>query len=61
MSRILLIHVELKNFDKVPGYVEHIEFGTDVWRHVIAISFARIKMHCFEYPVGIAIEASINE
>lgn len=39
-------------------YVVHTEFGADMWRFAIEAGFTSTRIHCFEYPSGLAIEAS---
>jgi len=39
-------------------YIVHTEFGADVWCFAAEAGFTGIKIFCFEYPAGLAIEAS---
>ena len=57
----------LKNsYHGAPGqdpedYIVHTEFGADVWCYVADAGFSSIKIHNFEYPAGLAIEALVYE
>ena len=39
-------------------YTVHTEFGVDIWRLVIEAGFASARIHCFEYPSALAIDAA---
>lgn len=39
-------------------YIVHTEFGADMWRFAIEAGFTSTRIHCFEYPSALAIEAS---
>jgi SAM-dependent methyltransferase len=41
-------------------YVVHTEFGADIWRYVLEAGFGAVKLHCLDYPAGVAIEATLK-
>lgn len=41
-------------------YIVHTEFGADVWRYVMEAGFGAVKLHCLDYPAGVAIEATLK-
>lgn len=41
-------------------YVVHTEFGADMWKYAIESGFSTVRIHSFEYPSALAIEASGN-
>lgn len=43
------------------NYTVHTEFGADMWRFAIEAGFASTRIHSFEYPSALAIEATNNE
>jgi SAM-dependent methyltransferase len=43
-----------------PDYMVHTEFGADAWCSVAAAGFRSIRMHCLEYPSGLAIDAALT-
>jgi SAM-dependent methyltransferase len=53
------------SYHGAPGQLDndftvHTEFGADVWRFVIEAVFTSARIHCFEYPSALAIEASVS-
>ncbi len=40
-------------------YIVYTEFGADVWRFALEAGFTRVRIHCLEYPSGLAIEAAL--
>jgi SAM-dependent methyltransferase len=40
--------------------IVHTEFGADIWRFVIEAGFTSARIHSFEYPATLAIEATIS-
>ena len=43
-------------------YVVQTEFGADMWRYAIEAGFDSVRIHSFEYPAALAIEATkLNE
>jgi len=67
VGRMTRSRERLKNsFHGAPGqnpkdYIVHTEFGADVWCYVASAGFSSIKIHNFEYPAGLAIEAVAYE
>ena len=41
-------------------YAVYTEFGADMWRFVIEAGFTSVRIHSFEYPTALAIEATIK-
>ena len=41
-------------------FTVYTEFGADAWRFVIEAGFTSVRMHSFEYPAALAIEAIIG-
>lgn len=41
-------------------YVVHTEFGADMWKYAIEAGFRSIRIHSFEYPAALTIEATNN-
>jgi len=41
-------------------FVVHTEFGADVWRFAMEAGFTGVRIHCFEYPSTLTIEATIR-
>lgn len=39
-------------------YIVHTEFGADMWRFSIEAGFTNTRIHCFEYPSALAIDAT---
>ncbi len=39
-------------------YIVRTEFGADVWKYAIEAGFGNIRIHSFEYPAALAIEAT---
>jgi len=39
-------------------YIVHTEFGADMWTYVIKAGFSAARIHSFEYPAALAIEAT---
>lgn len=44
----------------VNDYIVHTEFGADMWRFAIEAGFTSTRIHSFEYPSALAIEATIK-
>lgn len=44
----------------VNDYIVHTEFGADMWRFAIEAGFTSTRIHSFEYPAALAIEATIK-
>lgn len=47
--------------DLANDYIVHSEFGADVWKYAIEAGFNCIKIHSFEYPAALVLEASKSE
>jgi SAM-dependent methyltransferase len=43
--------------EAAPDQIVHSEFGADVWKFPLEAGFSSIRIHCFEYPGALAIEA----
>jgi 2-polyprenyl-3-methyl-5-hydroxy-6-metoxy-1,4-benzoquinol methylase len=43
--------------ERADDFLVHIEFGADIWTHVLEAGFSSCTIHCLEYPAGLAIEA----
>lgn len=41
-------------------YAVHTEFGADMWKYVLESGFSKVRIHSFEYPSALVIEASGN-
>jgi hypothetical protein len=41
-------------------YAVHTEFGADMWKYAIEAGFGSARIHSFEYPAALAIEATNN-
>lgn len=68
IGRLTRSRAKLKNsYHGARGHLEgdykvHTEFGADMWKFAIEAGFTSARIHCFEYPSALAIEASnINE
>jgi SAM-dependent methyltransferase len=42
-------------------FTVYTEFGADIWRFVIEAGFTSARIHSFEYPAALAIEATIKK
>ena len=68
IGRLTRSRAKLKNSyhgaqnQKGGDFIVHTEFGADMWRFAIEAGFTSTRIHCLEYPAGLAIEATnINE
>ena len=39
-------------------YIVHTEFGVDIWKFAIEAGFSSTRIHSFEYPSALVIEAT---
>jgi SAM-dependent methyltransferase len=43
--------------ESAPDEIVHTEFGADAWKFALEAGFGSIRIHCFEYPCALAVEA----
>ncbi len=49
-------HGNVKEIDS--DYIVHTEFGADAWKFAVEAGFPYVRIHSFEYPSALAIEAT---